>query len=132
MEKITLRFKIKKVFEGLAEANGIIVLDKEQLKIEFQTKDSIFGVLKSGVKDVGVPLNEIEDVLLKKGVFKNNLIIRLSGLSTSAKIPNQDPGEIKLIIDKEYAAEAAAFVSRIKLAVAEYNVKTLNDERYKL
>jgi hypothetical protein len=132
MDRISVPFKIKKVFEGLAEANGIIALEKEQIKIEFQTKDSIFGVIKSAVKDVVVPLNEIKEIILKKSFFKNNLIIRLSRLSTSAKIPNQDPGEIRLLIDKEHAAEAAAFVSRIKLAVAEYNVKTLTDERYKL
>jgi hypothetical protein len=132
MEKISLPFKIKKVFEGLAETNGIISLENDQLKIEFQTKDSIFGVLKSQVKDVKVPLNEIEDVVLKKGYFKKNLYIRLSGLSASAKIPNQDSGEIKVSIDRKHMAAAMAFVSRTKLAVAEHKVKSLSDERYKI
>ena len=132
MDKVSLPFKIKNVFEGLAEAHGIVSLEKEALKIEFQTKDSIFGVIKSEVKDVVLPFNEITDINMRKKLFKYTLHIRMSELLTSAKIPNQDSGEIKLFIDKDHVAEATAFISRVKLGIAEQKVKTLSDERFNL
>jgi hypothetical protein len=123
MATISVPFKIKNVFEGFAESQGILRLDGESLSIEFQTKDKIVGVIKSKIKNIKVPVSNIEEVDFKKSVFGNTMTIRLSKLSEAENIPQKDLGEIKVSIDKKYIEVALDFVLQLKLEVADHRLK---------
>ena len=123
MGKISVPFKIKNVFEGFAESHGIINLDGEGLSIEFLTKDNIIGVIKSRIKNIRVPVCNIEEVDFKKSIFGNTLTIRLSKLMGLEDFPKQDSGEIKVSINKKHIEAALDFVLQVRLEVADHKLK---------
>jgi len=114
-----LPFRIKKIFEGLAESEGILKVSDEMLHLEFQTRDTVFGVLKSDVRQLEIPLDKIQEIQFKKGMFGDKIIIRANDLKTFEEVPNQKGGEIKLHLDKKHRHDTIMLVSDIQLAQAE-------------
>jgi hypothetical protein len=123
MNPISVPFRIRHVLEGLAEANGVLSLREDFVRVEFQTKDSIFGAIKTEVSTVNIPVSDIEELHFKKGIFGNALTIRLSSIGESVEIPNQEAGVIRVSIDKNHIEAALNFVSAVKLEVVDQKIK---------
>ena len=124
----TLPFSIKKIFEGLAESEGILKVSDKMLHLEFQTKDTVFGVLKSDVRQLEIPLDKIQDIQFKKGMFGDKIIIRANDLKTFEDVPNQKGGEIELHLDKKHRHESIMLVSDIQLAQAEAALRRIQEK----
>lgn len=127
MRKISIPFKIKNVYEGLAETEGVITIENEHLKIEFQTKDSIFGFLRSQLNTILLPIKELAHVNHKPGLFKDTLTLRATNMRYFLPVPTSKHGEIQVIIDKKNREDALAFVSDLQLVIAEIRVKEVDD-----
>jgi hypothetical protein len=125
----TLPFRIKKIFEGLAESQGMLKVADETLYLEFQTKDTVFGVIKSDVRQLEIPLDKIRDIQFKKGMFGDKIIIRANDLKTFEEIPNQKGGEIELYLDKKHRHETIMLVSDIQLAQAEAALRQIQEKQ---
>ena len=125
MNKISVPFKIKNVFEGFAESRGVLCLSDDIITLEFQTKDSIVGVIKSELKRIEIPVNDIEEIYFKKSIFGNSLSIRFSSMGAASKVPKQQPGELKVSINKRHIESALDLVSSIRLEVADIKLKQL-------
>lgn len=97
MEKISLPFRIENIFAGFAKVNGIIRLEGDFVEIEFQTMDNVVEMIKSNVKNISIPVADIEEIDFKKSIWGNKLILRISKLSAISKVPSQEAGEIKII-----------------------------------
>ncbi len=66
----TLRLKVRaEAFQGFADVQGMLVFDGNSLRIDFQTADALFGVLRSGPKQLEVPLASIDAVRTGAGWF---------------------------------------------------------------
>lgn len=125
----SLPFSIS-AYDGLAETHGLIRLDEDEdgLILEFQTKDGLVGILKSNVKEIKIPLSEIESVHLKKGWLNTTLIIRCSRLSILSDIPGSSQGEAKLSVSRKNRKTAEWFVPDIMLKISEYELRKLGAE----
>ncbi len=128
MNKKSLPFKIKDVFEGFAESSGILRLEDESVWMEFQTKDAIFGAIKSEPKKIEILISDIEELDFKKSIFGSKLTIRLSKIGDYAQIPNQDAGEIVVSIERRNVEAALSFVSGVKLEVVDQKIRDLEDK----
>ena len=84
---ISLPFKIPDAYKGFAEASGIEKASRAGLILEFEIKDGLFGVLRSGVRDVRNPLSDIASVNLQKGWFRTKLVVRVKSLSALSEVP---------------------------------------------
>ncbi|MBE9100516.1 hypothetical protein [Vacuolonema iberomarrocanum] len=125
MHNVSVPFKITDVYEGFAETDGIILFTGDSIKLQFQTKDAIFGAIKSSVKEIILPLQAIQDMNLRKGLWRHNLIIRMSDLKLLEEIPKQKAGEMKLKIRKRDADLVSSLVSNVKLEMANLSLKYL-------
>ena len=114
MDAINFPFTIKHVFAGFAEVNGIIRLAGDTIELEFQTKDSIVKVIKTEVKNISIPITDIQEINFNKGMWENKLILRVTKLSLISELPSQEDGEIKLSIGNKYTEMAQDLVSKIK------------------
>lgn len=130
LKNFTLAFKIDDVYEGLAETEGLMCLEADSLKLEFSTKDSIFGVIKSKVKNIYIDLHDIMNIEHKKGFFSDKLYIFSNSLKTIEKIPGSEGNEVKLIIKKKYRQDARQFASKINLLIAENRLDELENEPF--
>ena len=114
--KSTVPFTIRNVFQGFAETEGILSVDGTDLKLEFQTTDAVVGLLKSGVREVRLPLDGVEEIALRKGWFGCSLVVRVAEMRGASEVPNFKHGEIALSIAKKHSQAAADFVSSIRIA----------------
>lgn len=101
------------IFEGLGAASGLIRCDGDALLLEFETKDTVFGVIKSRVKQVRLPLVNIDWILLKKGWFSTSLQIQASTLNGMEDVPGSEKGLAKLSLARRYRLAAQQFVDDV-------------------
>jgi hypothetical protein len=94
-------FYIDDVYGAFAEANGIAEVTDDALVLEFEVKDSIFGALKSKVREEIVPFDEITGVRLQRGMWNSKLTLQGRRLSTFSDVPMADGGEVTLMFQRE-------------------------------
>jgi len=94
---------------GFKTVDGMAKISRAGVVIEFEAK--IFGIMKTGIKEVKIPLSEIEEVRVNRKFFRHTLEIWLNNFRTLSDIPNKN-GRIILQISKDdrTRAEQAARV----------------------
>lgn len=122
----SLRFLIPEVYAGFAEAQGLMRVYENTLILEFEIRDSLVGLLKSGVKEIGILISEIDSVILNKDWFKISFIIRTQKLSSLGDLPKQERGQIKLHLSLEDEEIAEWFASFLMLKISEKKLNLLD------
>src|ERR1022692_3454249 len=116
--KPTVPFTIRNVFQGFAETEGILSVDGADLRLEFQTTDNVVGLLRSGVREVRLPLDEVEEIAFRKGWFGCSMAVRVAGMRGASEVPNFKHGAFVLWIAKKRSQAAAELVSSLQIAPA--------------
>ncbi|GAB1537534.1 hypothetical protein NUACC21_01790 [Scytonema sp. NUACC21] len=125
---ISLPFSMMNVYQGFAEANGIAKASEAGLLLEFQIKDGLVGVLKSDIKEVTIPIQEIFSVELQVIWFITRLIIRTKSMVTVSDVPGNKAGQITLWIAPKHRQVARELVTTLKLSMAEKELDGLKEE----
>lgn len=110
---VRLHFKINEVYQGLAKAEGIMYTDEKSLFLEYEVKDSMFGVIKSNPKKLKIPIALISNVRFRSNLFLSRFIFNVNDLKLLTKFPGAKEGRVKLVIkrrNKEAAYALAAFL----------------------
>lgn len=117
---LSVPFKIDDNFSQIA---GMGKFSPAGIVLEYEGK--IFGIIKSGVKESRIALDEILDINFKKGILKRGvkIEIRLKSFSKLTETPNKD-GKITLKIER-------ADFERAENAVEQTN-KFLTDQQENL
>jgi hypothetical protein len=128
MTSITIPFTCEIGELGLTEAHGLINFsDKTGLIIEFQTQDTILGVIKSGTKKVNLPWNEIADFNVEKKWFSGRIRIRGNTLDALGHLPGVHAGEFKVKIKKHDIETARRLRSELLLQISEKRLELLEN-----
>jgi len=123
-----LPFTITNLYADFAEAKGIMRLERDHLILEFQTQDTVLGLLKSNIKQESIALDDLHSVIFKKKFFKGELIIKAKRMHALGNIPGSEQGEIKLIIARKDKEAAAQFAVEMELMISEHKLKKLDEE----
>ena len=115
---ITIPFKTK-TSQGFKEVEGIAKFSPAGIVLEFEAK--ILGLIKTGVKEVRLPLAEILDIKFKKGFLKYaaKVEIRLNNFAKLSELPNKD-GKVVLNINRDDFERANSTVQTLQKYLAEY------------
>lgn len=113
---ITIPFKIEGAHGGFSIVNGMAKISRAGVVLEFEAK--IFGMMKTGIKEVRVALEEIEEARLKKRFFKLTLEIWLNNFKTLSEIPSKE-GRIVLQISKDDRLRADEAIKILQTAKSE-------------
>ncbi len=105
MDSIPVRFP--EIYEGLAEAEGVLRISSNALTLEFQIKDGLFGLTKSDVKMAIIPFHRIVEIDFHSNFLFTDLDIRVSSMQIVEDVPGQKQGRITLKIPRRYKREAA-------------------------
>ena len=76
------------------------------------------GILKSNLKEVLVPLNELSSVSFKKKYFKALLTLRSNKMSLFADVPASKQGEVTLQFARKNRDEAEHLASSLSQRVS--------------
>lgn len=113
LDDIRLHFSMIEVYQGLAEGEGFMTVDEQNLTMDFQVKDSILGVIKSNPKTLRIPLRVISDVRYIRNMFMSRIRFSVNDLELLNSFPGANKGTIKVKIrrrDKEMAEVLAAYL----------------------
>ncbi len=99
------------VFGGLGECHGILRDEGTHLTFEFQVTDAVAGFLKSGVKEVRVPLEDLISVSLRKGWFRTKIIVQAARMEVLQDLPGMTQGRVELSIERPYRDAAQNLVT---------------------
>ena len=95
---ISIAFKIDgSQTGGFKTVDGMAKISRAGVVVEFEAK--IFGIMRTGIKEVRIPLAEIEEVRVGRKFFRHTLEIWLNNFRTLSEIPNKT-GRIILQISK--------------------------------
>ncbi len=95
------------------EAEGLVKLERGYLIIEFETKDALVGLYRSGVQEIAVLPDDITSIDFTRNLFKAELRIRARSMKTFDQVPGNKLGEIRLRFRRSHrdqAQELAAFL----------------------
>lgn len=107
-----------KTESGLSQIDGIGKFSSAGVVLEFESK--LFGILKGGVKENRVALDEILDVKFRKGFFRRGarIEIRLKSFTQLSEMPNKD-GKITLKIKRDDFEIAKNAVEKLQKNLSE-------------
>lgn len=113
---ISVPFKIDDNFSQIA---GIGKFSTAGIVLEYEGK--IFGIIKSGVKESKISVDDILDIKFKKGMLKRSakIEIRTKTFSKLAEVPNKE-GKITLKIERDDIERAEEAVAKLQKDLTEY------------
>ncbi len=113
-------FSIRQIYGGLAKAKGILRFDGKTVSMEFEVKDDVLGVIRSGVRNVDFPLEELVDVRLNSAWLQGpEIILRTDRLDAVQGVPSSEHGRVRLRVAREDAETAEQVVDAMCLAISE-------------
>lgn len=118
-DPLCMDFTIPDLFGSMAEAKGIAHIEDSVLSLEFETRDTIFGALKSKPKEVRVPLQDITTVQLDRGLWQTKLRLRGRKLHCFTEVPGSSGGEAVLVIARQSRLAAERFARVLTEQVAK-------------
>ncbi|MBW4654590.1 MAG: hypothetical protein KME20_16355 [Kaiparowitsia implicata GSE-PSE-MK54-09C] len=110
------------------EASGIAHIHNDGIVLEYQTSDPIIGVVKSGVKTIRLPIEDIARVRVVNGWFSTKFIIQMRSLQSLQALGHYAQGQVKLRLeraDRDLAQQAA---SQIRLQLSAYQLNQLEGQ----
>jgi hypothetical protein len=104
------------LYGGLGRCEGLLRDEGECLGLEFQIKDSLAGILKSGVRNVRIPLKDLVSVTLQKGWLGTcwlglKIILQSNRIETLQDVPGSTQARVELHIarrDRDAAEQLVA------------------------
>lgn len=128
-QTVVLPFQIPNVFEGLAEASGIARATSSELTLEFEVKDAIFGLLRSDIRTVTLPLEQVVQAEFKPGRFGGNrVILATDNLTRFDCVPRHRTGQITLWVKRKEVETAQRLVSFLRSRKMEHELEGLSQE----
>lgn len=126
---LSVPFSLPDTYGGLAEAHGIIRLEGTYLTLEFEVRDGVFGIVKSGVKVVALQAAEIAAISFKRSAFRATITLRCHSVRSVEGIPSQKAGEFRISIKRAYRDEAEQLASALRLAISEARLNAIQNEK---
>ncbi len=122
-------FKIKNLWGGMVQADGLLALDEAagELRFQFQTRDTLLGVIQSGVRTVAVSLTEITGIACRKSLFGSSVTIQLSDMKVAGDIPGQTSGLIQLKVERKHLRAAQDMAAMAEFAMADLRLRRMRD-----
>jgi hypothetical protein len=117
---ISIPFKISDVNSGFSTVDGMAKISSAGIVLEYEQK--FIGLIKTGIKEIQIPIEQIERIKFKKGWVNTRLEIWLNNFQTLSKIPNKD-GRIVMDLSKEDRKVAEEAVQILEKATDEYKAE---------
>lgn len=108
-----------KIDDNFTQIAGVGKFSRAGIVLEYEGK--LFGIIKSGVKESRIALDEILDIKFRKGLLKRGakIEIRLKSFTRLNEMPNND-GKITLKISRDDFERGAEAVEKLQKDLTDY------------
>jgi hypothetical protein len=115
-------------YGGLGTVQGLARIDEQGLELQFSTRDSLFGVLKSGQRSLRVPLGSLLSVRYSAGRFwlMPRIELRVRDLSALRELPESEQGRVSLSLAFRDRHDGRVFASDLELMRSRHRILQLD------
>ena len=111
---------------GLSQISGVLREGPNELIIEYQSK--LLGLIRSEIKVVRIPYQDIEDVSSSSNLFQTQIRILLKTLRNIGDFPAPKQGELVLAVDRKNRQQARSFALGVNLSASRFELEDDTDE----
>ena len=109
-------FMLERLYGGFGQCDGLLRDEGDHLALEFQIKDALAGILKTGVRQARIPTAELVSVTLTKGWLGNTWLgvsinLQAARMETFKDLPGATQGRLELRVARKDVAAAEQFVA---------------------
>ena len=126
MDSIPVKFP--EIYEGFADAEGVLRISSDALTLEYQVKDNLIGVVKSGVSTAVIPFDHIDEVDFRSKFLWTSLNIRVDSMQIVGDVPGAKQGTIRLKIPRRYKREAEEIAHEASIRSSQSKLDRLEDD----
>ena len=126
MDSIPVKFP--EIYEGFADAEGVLRISSDALTLEYQVKDDLIGVVKSGVSTAVIPFDHIDEVDFRSNFLRTSLNIRVNSIQIVGDVPGAKQGKIILKIPRRYKKEAAEIAHEASIRSSQSKLDRLEGD----
>ena len=126
MDSIPVKFP--EIYEGFADAEGVLRISSDALTLEYQVKDNLIGVVKSGVRTAVIPFERIDEVDFRSNFFRTAINIRVSSMQVVEDVPGAKQGRVRLKIPRRYKREAAEIAHEASIRSSQSKLDRLEGD----
>jgi hypothetical protein len=105
-----LAFSVDSVYGGFGRCQGILRDEGKELCLEYEIRDNLIGALRSRLKQVRIPVDQIAEIRLKRGWFTTKLVIQTMTMDGVKDVPGFDAGWLTLSIARRDREAAQRFI----------------------
>ena len=124
--------ELAQTWAGLAENSGLLRLDDDALVLEFESKDGVLELLRSGVQQLRVPLKELEALHWRPGWLGGKLELAVRSMSVIDGIPGAAQGVVTFKIARKHRDRAVGLAANVELALAHRVVQSAESSASRL
>jgi hypothetical protein len=111
----TVPFTLDRVWGGFGEGTGLLHDEGTHLVLEYELQDGVFGAVKTGVKRLQIPFDDLVSVTMTKGWLGASwlgvkIVIQTKRLDTLNGVPGASQGKVELSIARKNHQLAEKFV----------------------
>lgn len=125
---MTLPFKQKEIYLGLAEISGLMRIVDQTLEFEYKVKDTTLGFLDSSVKSCRIPIRIIDSIDVEKKWFSGKFELRFNRIPDLHNPFQLEANSLKLSVKKSDLEKAKSFRSRLMVEIMERKMENLDRE----
>lgn len=125
---MTLPFKQKDIYLGLAEISGLLRIADDKLEIEYQVKDTTLGFLDSSVKLCRIPLSIIDSVEVEKKWFTGKFELTFNRIPDLDNPFRLESNRLELSVKNKDLEKAKSFRSKLMFEILERKIDHLDEE----
>ncbi len=126
MDSIPVRFP--EIYQGLADAEGMLRISEDDLTLEYQVKDNLLGVMKSAVSAAVIPFDHIDEVDFRSNFLRTILNIRVDSMQIVDDVPGAKQGIVSLKIARRYKKEAALIAHEASIRSSQSKLDKLEGD----
>jgi len=95
---------------GMSQTRGIASIEGEKLMLEYQTMDAFLGLLKSSIKVVEIPVQDLSNIRLEQRLWNADLVLQGKNIRVLKNAPSSSAGKLRLRINRQSARAASELV----------------------
>ena len=103
-------------------------MSSEALVLEYQVKDNLIGVVKSGVRTTLIPFDRIDEVDFRSNFIWTSLNIRVDSMQVVEDVPGAKQGKVSLKIPRRYRKEAAVLAHEASIRSSQSKLDRLEGD----
>ncbi len=100
--------------------DGVARVCETELVVEFEISEGMFRIV---TKEVSIPFDEMESVVLKKRLLKNTLVFTTRRLHPASSIPQSRAGQFALHVSRDHTNKAREAESLLAYELARRDLR---------